>query len=465
MLSQLGFTRRLAVLTALAVAYIATAKLGLVFADVYDGAGPLSPATGIGLVACVVLGPRAWSAVFVGAFFVHLTTTGALPTSLGIALGRTVEAVLAAHLVTRAGGREAFGRPQRVLRFAVLAAGLSTAVGASLGLAALALGGHLQPPEYASLWVTWWLGGAAGNLVVAPVLLLWIADPRVRWRPAEGLEAVGVLLGVVLASQVVFGAASPAAVRHYSLEFICIVPLLWAAFRFGPREAATAVLLLAALAIGGTLSGFGPFVRPTPVASLLLLQAFTAFSAGVSLVVAATVAERRHVEARLRALSTTDPLTGLGNYRHLVATLENEIERAGRTGRPFALLFLDLDDLKVINDLFGHLVGSRALVRLADVLRLNSRVVDVAARYGGDEFAVVLPETDIVAAREVARRVAERLAADQELPPLTVSLGVAVFPRDGETAEALIGRADQTLYEMKARVPSRRDVGEDGWAL
>jgi diguanylate cyclase (GGDEF)-like protein/PAS domain S-box-containing protein len=168
-----------------------------------------------------------------------------------------------------------------------------------------------------------------------------------------------------------------------------------------------------------------------------------------SLVSAFDVTERKHAEENVQLLAVTDSLTGLGNYRRLVEALDAEVKRTGRTGRPFAVLLLDLDQLKKINDRYGHLIGSQALCRLADVLRVFCRSIDTATRYGGDEFAVILPETMAAAARLVASRIRSRLAADSLQPTLSASIGVAVYPEDGETIEALLRTADRELYATK----------------
>jgi diguanylate cyclase (GGDEF)-like protein len=118
-------------------------------------------------------------------------------------------------------------------------------------------------------------------------------------------------------------------------------------------------------------------------------------------------------------------------------------------------LFHDLDGLKKINDRFGHLVGSQALCRLADVLCICSRDIDTAARFGGDEFVLVLPETGAVPASLVARRICDNLARDGGTPKLSVSIGVAIYPKDGEKIDSLLGAADVAVYAIKTRARGR----------
>jgi diguanylate cyclase (GGDEF)-like protein len=157
----------------------------------------------------------------------------------------------------------------------------------------------------------------------------------------------------------------------------------------------------------------------------------------------------------VRQLAVSDPLTGLANYRRLVDILEAEIQRSRRTGRSFSLLLFDLDGLKQINDTYGHIVGSMAICRVADVLRVNSRAIDTAARYGGDEFALVLPETEMSAAQAVARRICDHVARDGRLPFITSSAGIAVYPQDGGRIETLMAIADQVLYRVKRQTDKK----------
>lgn len=171
-------------------------------------------------------------------------------------------------------------------------------------------------------------------------------------------------------------------------------------------------------------------------------------------VIVEDITKQRELEDHLRQEAAKDSLTGLANYRHLVDVLDSEIRRSERTRREFAVLLFDLDGLKKVNDRYGHLTGSQALCRLADVLSLGCRDIDTAARFGGDEFALVLPETAEESARLVAHRICESLANDGRKPKLSVSVGVALYPADGERLDTLLGAADLALYSMKSKIHS-----------
>jgi diguanylate cyclase (GGDEF)-like protein len=176
-------------------------------------------------------------------------------------------------------------------------------------------------------------------------------------------------------------------------------------------------------------------------------------------VLGGTLLDNAQLFDQVSKLAASDSLTGLANHRRLLEVLESEIQRSGRTGRSFAVLLFDLDDLKKINDSYGHLTGSRAIKRLGAVLRNSSRTIDTPARYGGDEFALILPESNEQDAAQAAARICERLANDGQQPPVTVSAGLAVYPTNGTTIEKLLGAADRALYRMKGRGEKKFRLG------
>lgn len=159
--------------------------------------------------------------------------------------------------------------------------------------------------------------------------------------------------------------------------------------------------------------------------------------------------------ARAEALSVTDDLTQLYNRRYLNDVLRRETKRAMRSGQPLSLIFVDLDGFKAINDTHGHLLGNRALVEAADVLRACARDSDIVTRWGGDEFALLLPETGAEGAHAVGKRLRERLERFTFLNGLastnriTASIGVATLPDVADTAEGLLQAADAAMYTIK----------------
>jgi len=290
-------------LVLVAVLYVLAAKLGLRLAFVHASATAVWPPAGIALAALLLRGYRMWPAVFVGAFAANVTTAGSIATSLGIATGNSLEALTGAYLVTRfASGRHAFARGQDVVKFVGLAAIVSPTVAATVGVASLGLG-HFAPWAAApSIWLTWWLGDAAGIVVIAPLLILWATDARLHGGFPRFLETGLMFLSLVVVGQVVFGSILGGSAHDYPIDFIAVSPLVWAAFRLGQRQTATASFLLAAIALWGTLHGQGPFQRPDPNESLLLLQAFVGLSAALALAFSAVVAEKQKVDEERLAL-------------------------------------------------------------------------------------------------------------------------------------------------------------------
>ena len=287
-------------LAPLAIFYFVAGKFGLSLAFVNASASPVWPPTGIAFAAFLVLGSRAWPAILVGAFLVNVTTAGSVVTSIGIAIGNTLEGRLGAELVMLfANGRNVFDRSRDVFKFVLLAALFSTTVSATIGVTSLTLAGYAHWRDYSSIWFTWWLGDAVGALIVGPILVLWCARGGVPWSRARLLEGVGLLAGVITLSALVFGGISGEA-----LTFLCVPPLIWAAFRFGQKGTATAIALLTVLATWGTVRGVGPFAHGPPNESLLLLQAFLGTMAVMSLLIAAVVAERKRDEAALARLAS-----------------------------------------------------------------------------------------------------------------------------------------------------------------
>ena len=305
--------------------YVLAAKLGLSLAFIHPSATPVWPPTGITLAALLILGNRVWPGILLGAFLANITTAGSVTTSLAIAGGNTLEGLVGAYLVSRfANGPHFCERPQDIFKFTLLAGVLSTMISATIGVTSLALSGLASWTDYTSIWLTWWLGDAMGDFIIAPLLMLWSENPYVRWNRYEIFELALLLLLLFLGGQMIFGGVLPTNAKNYPLDFLCVPVLVWAAFRFGPRETATTAVMLSGIALWGTLHGFGPFAKDTLNESLLLLQLFMGCTAVMALVFAVVVLDRKRAEevrARLAAIveSSVDAIVGITMERTVVS--------------------------------------------------------------------------------------------------------------------------------------------------
>lgn len=278
-------------------------KLGLLLAYGNASVSVVWPATGIAIAALLLGGAELWPAVFAGAFLVNLTTTGDLGSSLGIATGNTLEALVGAYLALRlAGGLQAFTHPRRVLTFVLFSGLLAPTVAATIGTVSLILGHHAAPGSFVSVWVPWWLGDAIGAIEVTP-LILAVAQRLTRPEPLferpGAAEALAVGSVTVLMALVVFARSPDTFLGGYPLIFLVIPPVAWGAFRFGPLGATTSLSTVSAVAIVATLSHDGPFATLPPGVDLLALRIFAGSLAVTALLVAAEAVWHRRLEAEL----------------------------------------------------------------------------------------------------------------------------------------------------------------------
>jgi PAS domain S-box-containing protein len=286
---------------ATAVVYFAAAELGLSMAFVAEQVTTVWPPTGIALAAVLLVGPRVWPGIALGAFLANVTANEPPWTACAIAAGNTLEALTGAWLLRRVGFRSSLDRSEDVLALIILAGLGSTAVSATIGVASLCLGGVQPWAAFASLWLTWWLGDALGALVAAALLLVWATAPH-RRPPARRLaEAVALVAALVLVSFAVFAGRLGIPATAYPLHYTIFPFMIWAALRFGQRGTTTVTFVASSLAIWSTVNGRGPFAMATVHESLVMLELFRAVVSVTGLVLGAAIGERNEAERRAAA--------------------------------------------------------------------------------------------------------------------------------------------------------------------
>ena len=397
----------------LALVYFVAGKAGLRLAFLQASATPVWPPTGIAIAALLVLGSRAWPAIFVGAFFVNATTAGNGVTSLAIAAGNTLEALCGVWLLNRyAGGVRVFDRAQDVFKFSLIAA-VSTSISPSIGLMSLALGGFVAWASYLRVWFTWWVGDMTGYLLIAPLVLLWWVGPRPKWTARQKVEAAALLLLLVVTGGIVFGGWFAEFISTYPLAFICGPIILWTAFRFGQLETMTGIFILTGIALWGTLHHYGPYQLRTDNQSLLTLQCWAGVLMLTSMTLAAAMAERRRAEAELeQQKAAVDEANRTKD--NFLAMLSHEL----RTPLTPVVSFLDL--------LEGE---TRENERMTTALAAIRRNVDVERRLIDDLLDLtrvargkLMLEMQPIDAHEAIRHVVEICQADAAAKHLQVEV-------------------------------------------
>lgn len=558
--------------------YFFAAKLGLLVAFVHSSVTTVWPPSGLALALLLVFGWPILAGVALGALLANLSTGLPMVIALAIACGNTLQAYVGAKLLANATDfRRDLSRLRDLVMLFVFGALLSTFVAASIGTLALVQGGRVATELANSVWLTWWAGDAMGIIVIAPLVLAWLARPRWEYSARGGLELAILFAALAAINLAAFPNSFGSLSSHLPLAYLLFPPLILIAIRFGLRETALGLAFVAAMTVWYTAQGVGPFAHTSFSESLILLHGFLAVLSLTSLPLAARTSEQRRAEERLRLsanafdstadgilitdinnrmvyvnqafsnitgysaaealgqtpkllqsgrhdtafyteiwralgdqghwqgeiwnrrkngeifpewlsisavlneqkqrshyvgvftdisqhkqaqerldfLANHDPLTHLANRVSFHEWAHEALLRSQRSGHVVALLFIDLDNFKTINDTLGHPVGDALLLAVAQRLADTVRESDIVARLGGDEFTVLLEDLDD---GQDAAMLAQKILAALEQPfslagqvlYISASIGISVYPLDGQNADTLLKHADLAMYRAKA---------------
>jgi diguanylate cyclase (GGDEF)-like protein len=472
----------------------AYALLGIVVGRFFGAYGlfpaPIWLPAGLACVAAMTGGRRLLPGIFAGSFAVNFWDFGSpfgttLLISLANALGPYAGCLVARAFRPSTG---LFTRFIGVLGFILGCVVVQALASAGGGTVALALGTAMDAQQAYVVFARWWLSDAGGVLFFAPALLLWLgaeATPGIQGHRPRRLD-VAVLVATAGFAIALFGVPGLGRLVRPDVVFLLTVPLSWVTLRISLRAAYTLLTAICVIATVGTVVGEGPFHAPTVANALQSVGLMVVLFAGDALTLVALVSERREAEARLaasndrlerevaartadlRRRAETDSLTGMGNRRYLIERAGTLLHQARQAGRPFSLILFDIDHFKAVNDSHGHAMGDAALRLVADLCARVARSEDVLGRMGGEEFALVLPNTTLPEAQAVAERlraaIARRglpLSAPGQVLHLTASFGVAEWDAgDKGGLDELLRRADAAVYAAKAAGRNRVMVAE-----
>lgn len=313
--------------------YLVTAVVGLHIDAVSGFATLVWLPTGISLAWLVLFGLRFWPAVFLGALAANMAVGAPPVVALSIAIGNAAEAVIGAYaLCSIVRFRPQLDRLRDVVGLILWAAVVSTLISATVGVTSLYAGSLVSRASFLRTWTTWWVGDMISNLIVAPFLFVWSYQARIRLNGSQIVELVSILFVLTGISVVVFGGLLGIGVMPSPITYLVFPPLIWVSLRFSPREAITAVGMLAVIAVASTAQGFGPFVGLTLSESLLYLQSFLAVIAVTTMLLSAAVSERRFMEKKkdeFVSVASHELKTPITSIKVFAQTLQRRFEKSG----------------------------------------------------------------------------------------------------------------------------------------
>jgi diguanylate cyclase (GGDEF)-like protein len=452
----------LAQVAAIALAYVIAARMSLALAIPPGYATAVWPPSGIAVAAALLLGARIWPAIWIGAALANVMVESSFFSAVLISSGNTLEALAACALIRRYAGDPArFERGEDVVKFIAICA-LACTIAASVALLPLAAGHSLTWQGSLRNWWTWWQGDLSGMIVAVPLILAWSARDAEPWPAQKKLEAAcfGVLL---LAAAVLLTGGNATHFAPFSLTFVALPFVIWAAFRFGQREVSTAIAVVCAIAVWYTVERRDLFGSAPLNELLLMLLTFNSIVVVTGLVLVAVVGERSRAMSTLRKRhdqlesgTDYDRLTGLPNASLFRQQLGQLLGVAAGSGGKVAVVVLNIERFESINDSYGRQGGDELLKQIAGRLAADMTGTTIVARLDGNRFA--LASHGFENESDVARAANDRLLRwfgppyQFKTSELRVSAraGLALFPEDGAHPDILCMHAEAALKRAAA---------------
>jgi PAS domain S-box-containing protein len=350
-------------ISALTIIYFISGKISLNFAYLHQSASPFWFPTGISLTAFIIWGYKIWPSIFIGAFFVNITTAGSVATSLGIALGNTLEGAAALYLVHKfIEDKNIFEKPLNIFKYVLLVGLLSTIISATFGVSSLYLGNLIEKDNYFPVLTTWWLGDMGGALIIAPVLLLWIVNYKIDLKPRKISEASIIFSLLIITSVLIFidqvSIKLPSIIDSYPFGFLTFPLFILITFRFSLRETASAIFIFTLIALVGTINGSQRLAQNDPNLSLLNLQIFTGLIFLVIMSISAAITKQRKLEETYRESEE--------RYRMLAETAPDAIITINEESK---ILFCNPSTKKIFGYSPDELIGKDLTTLMPDHLK------------------------------------------------------------------------------------------------
>ena len=418
------------------------------FFTIADSTNPiLWPQSGFALAMVLLLGYTTLPGIFLGSLITSLFTCVPFLFSIICAFGNILSVFLPAYFIFHqkdfSNALDDYRSVFSLILFGVIIGPLISASISITGMYLLQLNPLNSLP---SIWGEYWIKDGLGILIFSPVLLIWFGNPFPHFKLSQVIEGLIIFLGTIGLELLLFiGGINSEAV--YPVSFLVIPLIIWASIRINAHGSSLINFTTSVIFLLG-ITKYGGLLLRTGSPSYLTIVCIICTMMITSLIISASMAMLRATQKSLSYLSTHDSLTGL--YNRLF--FEAEFSRMEKSRLyPISIIMADVDELKKVNDTFGHSTGDQLLINLANLFSKVFRQEDIISRYGGDEFVILLPGSDASIAKEVINRIKKQIATynkkHTELP-ISISIGVSTAKK-GESLKDHLKLADKYMYQNK----------------